>query len=199
MDRAEETRYTLLQRACDLNDQQAWDEFEAHYRRFILYILHQVGVPQDEVEDVAQQTLLTLTKNLHLYQRDQAKFRSWLSAVIRHEASTHLKKRRRRELRVSLYGDRSESLLNTLQSDSEIEARIEKEWMIYISNLAMERVREVFKGKALEVFELGLDGQSVDEIAGKTGLTTASVYTLRKRVKKRLYFEIRTITASLEP
>ena len=62
-----------------------------------------------------------------------------------------------------------------------------------------EMVKEVFQGQAIEVFELGLDGRSAAEIAESTGLSVASVYTLRKRVKKRLYLEIRALVAELEP
>lgn len=49
------------------------------------------------------------------------------------------------------------------------------------------------------VFELSLDGHSAATIAEQTGLSVASVYTLRKRVKKRLYLEIRAVAAELEP
>ena len=37
------------------------------------------------------------------------------------------------------------------------------------------------------------------EISEKTGLTISSVYTLKKRVKKRLYLEIRALCSELEP
>ncbi len=37
------TRYTLLQRACDLHDEKAWEEFVGHYCRFIFYILGQMS------------------------------------------------------------------------------------------------------------------------------------------------------------
>lgn len=81
----------------------------------------------------------------------------------------------------------------------EIDALIEEEWTTYIANLAMERVRATFQGQAVKVFELGLDGLSAEQIAEQTDLTVQSVYTLRKRVKKRLYLEIRALTADLEP
>lgn len=193
------TRHTLLKRACDPNDQHAWTEFVERYRRFIFYILHQVGVPKDEVEDVAQQILLRLTSDLPGYDRSRAKFRTWLSSVIRHAAIDYIKKIRRREVRLAEFEDRSNLDELTEPNESELDLLIENEWTNYVGNLAMERVQKVFQGKAIRVFELGLDGYCANEIARQTGLTTASVYTLRKRVKKRLYLEIRAITAELEP
>ena len=83
-------------------------------------------------------------------------------------------------------------------STPEIENIIEKEWAAYIASQAMNRVRENFQGQAIEVFELGLDGHSAAHIAEKTKLTVATVYTLKKRVKKRLYLEIRQLSSELE-
>jgi RNA polymerase sigma-70 factor (ECF subfamily) len=81
---------------------------------------------------------------------------------------------------------------------AEINVQIEKEWATYIGTLAMKRMHNVFQGQAVEVFELGLDGMSAADIAERTGLSVSSVYTLRKRVKARLYREIRALAAELE-
>ncbi len=191
------TRYTLLQRACDLSDERAWEEFVGHYRRFIFYILHEMGVAAGDIEDVAQQVLLSLTKDLSSYDSARARFRTWLSTVIRNAALAHFRKQRNRQTRIRVFGE--EQQIDGLMHLSEIDQRIEQEWEAYVANMAMDRVRGVFRGQAIEVFELGLDGRSATEIAARTGLSVASVYTLRKRVKKRLYLEIRAIVAELEP
>ncbi|VGO11744.1 hypothetical protein PDESU_00290 [Pontiella desulfatans] len=193
----DQTRYTLLQRACDLHDEQAWEEFVGHYRRFIFYILNELGVAACDIEDVAQQVLLSLTKDLPGYDRARARFRTWLSTVIRNAAFAHFRKQKNRQARISVFGE--EQSLEAMAQPSEIDQRIEQEWAAYVANLAMERVKGVFQGQAIEVFELGLDGLPTADIAEKTGLSTASVYTLRKRVKKRLYLEIRALVAELEP
>lgn len=191
------TRYTLLQRACNLNDEEAWEEFVGHYRRFIFYILHEMGVAAGDIEDVAQQVLLSLTKDLPGYDRERARFRTWLSTVIRNAALAHFRKQRNRQSRIRVFGQ--EQNIDGQVHHSEIDQRIELEWEAYVANMAMERVRGVFKGQAIEVFELGLDGRSAAEVAEMTGLSVSSVYTLKKRVKKRLYLEIRAIVAELEP
>jgi hypothetical protein len=40
--------YTLLERAVDLDDEVAWQELIAQYRRFIPYVLRGMGVPVDD-------------------------------------------------------------------------------------------------------------------------------------------------------
>ena len=197
MNEHNQTRYTLLQRACDLHDEQAWEEFVGHYRRFIFYILKEIGVAEGDIEDVAQQVLLSLTKDLSSYDSSRARFRTWLSSVIRNAALVHFRKQKISQARIRILGE--EQNMESMIQPSDIDRRIEKEWAAYVANIAMKRVREVFRGRAVEVFELGLDELSAAEIAAKTGLSVSSVYTLRKRVKKRLYLEIRALVAELEP
>jgi RNA polymerase sigma-70 factor (ECF subfamily) len=156
-----------------------------------------LGVPKNEIEDIFQKVLVTLTNSLPNYDQSKARFRTWLSSVIRNIALAHLKGEQGYQKRVGKLQD--ESYLVQLENTEEIEQLIDQEWAMYISSQAMMRVRKVFKGQAIEAFELGLDGLSADEISQRTGLTVASVYTLRKRVKKRLYIEILELTADLEP
>lgn len=192
-----QTRHTLLRRACDVRDERAWVEFVQNYRRFILYILHQVGVAPDDVEDLTQQILLALTRDLPRYDRSRARFRTWLSTVIRNAAMVHFRKQHSQRKHLSVF--EGEQSLDLTDRAPEITRLIEQEWSTYVANLAMKRVRDVFQGQAIEAFELGLDGLSAAEISERTGLSVSSVYTLRKRVKKRLYLEIRAVASELEP
>lgn len=191
------TRYTLIQRACDLKDERAWEELIGHYRRFIFYILQQIGVVAGDIDDVAQQVMVALTKNLPNYDSSRARFRSWLSGMIRNIALAHFRKLKNDRDRIHGFGEKQQ--LETFEQPSEIDRRIETEWASYVSTLAMNRVKKVFQGQAIEVFELGLDGYSATDIAAKTDLTVSSVYTLRKRVKKRLCLEVLALVAELEP
>ena len=191
-----QTRHSLLLRAFDLEDEDAWEEFVQQYHRFILCVLNQLGVPRDDLQDLSQQILIALARDLPRYDRERARFRTWLSTIVRNKANTYFRKSyslKKTLDRVSL--ERGEE--GELKAP-DIENIIEKEWAAYIGSLAMERVRGSFEGQAIEVFELGLDGHSAAQIAEKTKLTVATVYTLKKRVKKRLYLEIRNLTSELE-
>jgi RNA polymerase sigma-70 factor (ECF subfamily) len=194
----EATRHTLICRACDTGDQAAWTEFDRIYRRFIVFILGQLGVEREDIDDLTQQIMVALTRDLPGYDRKKAGFRTWLSAVIRHAALAHLQRQRKARQRVTLAGTNPE-IHGSSFNVPEIDRRIENEWATYLASLAMERVREKFQGSAMDVFERSLDGSTVESIAAETGLSVASVYTLRKRVKKRLYLEIRALIGELEP
>jgi RNA polymerase sigma-70 factor (ECF subfamily) len=192
----EHTSYTLLQRAHDTDDEEAWSRFVAHYRRFILYILRELGVALDDRDDLTQQILIGLTKNLPKYDREQSSFRTWLGTVIRNAAYSHFRKQQCRPSDLCELKD--DPLHEGLRHPAEVEQWIETEWATYIANQAMGRVRQAFKGQSVQAFEMGLDGCPAAEIAEATGLTVSSVYTLTKRVKKRLYLEVRALTAELE-
>lgn len=191
------TRHTLLGRAFSVDDQGAWQQLVAHYRRFIFYVLREMGVPREEVDDIFQKVLIALSQSLPSYDRDKARFRTWLSSVIRNTAISHLKKEQGYQKRVGKLDD--PSYLQQLGNPEEVDAMIEREWASYIADQAMAKVKQAFKGQAIDVFELSLDGLSTEAIAEKTGLAISTVYTLRKRVKKRLYLEILELTQDLEP
>ncbi|GHC42407.1 sigma-70 family RNA polymerase sigma factor [Roseibacillus persicicus] len=191
-----QTRHSLLQRATDLKDEDAWEQFAQQYHRFILCVLHQLGVPRDDLEDLTQQVLIALTRDLPRYDRDRARFRTWLSTIIRNKANSYFRKQYSQKRCLDAVSAGPEVQQEFKAPD--IAEIIEKEWAAYIGSLAMKRVKESFQGQAIEVFELGLDGHSAAEIAEKTNLTVATVYTLKKRVKKRLYLEIRNLASELE-
>ena len=52
------TRQTLIDRARDPNDGQAWDEFTDYYASFIRMVLMKLQVPRDDLEDLSQDVLL---------------------------------------------------------------------------------------------------------------------------------------------
>ena len=190
------TRHTLLQRATNLKDEEAWEELVNHYRHFNLCVLNQIGVPREDLDDLSQQILIALTQSLSSYDRERARFRVWLSSIIRNKANSYFRKQYSTRKCLNRMSD--EHRIRDEISVPEIEQIVEKEWAAYIASQAMNRVRENFQGQAIEVFELGLDGHSAAHIAEKTKLTVASVYTLKKRVKKRLYLEIRQLASELE-
>ena len=196
MIQAHQTRHTLLRRARDGGDERAWDELVQHYRRFIHHILKELGVAIDDAEDLSQQILVVLNRDLASYDRSRARFRTWFGTVIRNVAFEHFRKEKSTQKKLHRFG--CEQALDGVGATPEVTGLIEREWSTYIANVAMENVRSLFKGQAIEVFELSLEGHSADEIAERSGLTVASVYTLRKRVKKRLYLEIRALSEDLE-
>ena len=188
-------------RAKNPNDHQAWEDFVEYYGNFIYIVISSMKLPVDQRDDLVQTVLIRLWKNLSKYDEnhERARFRSWLGTIIRNEVNRHYSKQNRKKNRetnaedlgidLAFFEDKSEDNFNSY---------IEKEWQVYISNLAMKELEKIFTGNALEVFSMTLDGISVKEISEQLNIKEDSVYMLRSRVKARFSKEVKRLRDELE-
>ena len=197
MSEPHKTSYTLLGRALDTNDEVAWEQLCNHYRKFIYFILQDMQAPQSDIDDIAQQCLISLMSNLKKYDRTKGRFRSWFKRVIANTAIMQYRKSAAIQKKLNRYAEELDSS-ETSSSDTPFEYYIEKEWKRYLYDKSLERVRKHFRGQAVEVFMLFSSGKSVNEVAELTGLTPNSVQGLRNRVKKALISEIQNLSNELE-
>ena len=187
------TRKTLLMRAVNQKDQDAWEEFVAYYKPFIGIILKYLNVKQNNIEDLSQNVILNLWKKLDSFDPSRCKFRTWLSAVIRNAVMTFSIKDNKDRNRDHKYYEETSRF-----SQDNLEAVFDREWKTYLTNVALENIKKNFSGKAIEVFLLSLDNKSIDEIAEELDLKANSVYRLRKRVQEQLMLEIKRLRMELE-
>ena len=190
------TSHTLLERACQLDDQDAWGQLYKRYLTFTYYQLRKLGLSDSAAEEVCQQVFVEISKKLRSYDREKGKFRSWFSQVILNTGRMYLRK----EITHQKYVNRAHDLqqISAAFENSEVEELIQKEWDNYLLNIVIEVARRKFSGTMLQVFTLDLEGASIDAISRKTGLGRDSIYTFRNRVKKTLRQELDSIKKDLE-
>ena len=58
------TRQSLLIRAKDPTDEEAWAEFVKYYEKFIFHLLHRLNINADDFNDLVQEVLIKLWKSL---------------------------------------------------------------------------------------------------------------------------------------
>ncbi|MDD7984034.1 sigma-70 family RNA polymerase sigma factor [Lentisphaera marina] len=190
------TRYTLIQRAQNSPDNDTWEEFVSSYKKFIFYMLNQMQVPQNLIDDLAQEILLNLWSKLSLYAKEKGKFRSWLTRVIRNSATDSLKKEQR-------YNKRQENASEVLElleniSESDFEKIIDREWRSYMVEITLDSLESQLSETAIEVFKLSLKQLPTEEIAAQMNITTGSVYTLKNRVKEKFSRRLKQLVRELE-
>ncbi|MCM8532292.1 MAG: sigma-70 family RNA polymerase sigma factor [Lentisphaeraceae bacterium] len=191
------TRLSLIQRAKNTEDQSAWDDFVKYYKSFIEVVLYESRVPLTESQDLCQDILIKVWKGLpkYEYQKGKAKFRTWLSMVIKNAMINHMKKLARKK-------PNSEVPLNeaiTVEIDeSDIEKIIKNEWMNHLTSVALDNVSQAFSGQAIEVFKLSLKGRTAKEISAELSITEDSVFVLRSRVKSKVVKEIELLRSEIE-
>ncbi len=191
------TRISLLELAQSGKDHPAWEELLDYYRPFIRRILIHLKVPVSDVDDVCQLTLVRLWKDLVNYEHQpkRARFRSWLSHLIHSTAvDWHRQQRRNREAMDADSPEVSEMLIE----ESTLEQQIEEEWRDHIIGLALERLKTIFSGNAVDVFVRSVEGDSAAKISADLNMSEESVYVLKHRVKKRLVREAYELRRELE-
>lgn len=193
------TRKTLLCRALNPDDHDAWEEFVSFYEKFIYSILYRMNIHPNEFDDLVQEILVHLWDKLNRYDSNKGKFRTWLSTVVRNLVFSYLDSNQRRYNRRSrLEGDPQAIEAFHPVSSSDFERMVEKEWKLHLSNLALERLGKKFTGNAIEVFSLSLQGISNQEISERLGITKNSVKSLKTRVRSKFIDEMEWLIRNLE-
>jgi len=194
-----QTRLTLIQRAQDQSDEAAWSEFVEIYKNYIYVIIRKMGINDKDCEDILQQVLLKLWKTLpdFEYGKNKSKFRTWLGTITHSSTMDFFRRQASQDRRIEGATNAQMTHLNTINKP-EIEEMAEREWRLYITNLAMNNIEQFFSGKAIDVFKMSIKGQSNQQISEDLGVKLETVYILKNRVKKRLTEEIKQLKAQYE-
>ena len=196
-----QTRNSLLIRAKNPKDQQAWEEFVKYYKTFIFMLLRQMNISQHDCEDLTQTVLIKIWKKLETFDPKRAKFRTWLSTVIRNTVFNHWSAQKSRSDREGEYGGHSaltKAPPSGLPSSPEFEAIFQREWEAYLANKALTNIQGEFKARAMEIFEMSLKSMSTAEIAEKLEVNASTVTRSRNSVRDRLIQEVRRLSQELE-
>jgi len=192
----QQTRQTLIERLRDKYDEESWQTFTQIYQRYIYVVIRRMNISHSETEDLVQEVLFKIWNKLpdFQYSPDKAKFRTWLSMVIKNKVLNYLESSKSHKNKL----DKAAAQEVKLYSEHEVDSIIQKEWENYITNMAMERIKGSFPGQAIKVFELTLEGKSIQEISAELGIKENTVYKSKNRVKAKLINEIANLRLELE-
>src|SRR5512144_1818270 len=89
------TRYSLLSRLGNWDDQQSWKDFFDAYWRLIYGIAINAGLTPAEAQDVVQETVICVSKNIAKFKRDRGlgSFKGWLRNIVRWRIADQFHKR----------------------------------------------------------------------------------------------------------
>lgn len=196
MDEPFVTKKSLLIKIQDQKDENAWEDFVSYYEEFIKKILIYFKIPSHDRDDLVQEILLKIWNNVKKFDYDpnRAKFRTWLQTVIRNSIYDFWKKKKVAVKSLSI----DEIEIETESTSHEIDEKVEREWKMHVTSLALKNLEASFKGNAIDVFKDSLNGKDIKEIAQSYNLTEKSIYVLRKRVETKLIQEIQEIKNEIE-
>lgn len=175
-----DTRSSLLRRVGDPGDGAGWREFDAIYRPLLMRYAQRRGADADLAEDVAQECLLAVSKQIARFERRRS-FRAYLRAMVDHKLCDALAKK---------HGPTgvSEETLAELRDPSPIPSELwVKHWNEGVARMLGGRLRGTFAAHTLQAFEMYvLDERPVGEICETLGMTANQVYVAKSRVARHL-------------
>ena len=182
-----DTRQSLLIRA-QTGETAAWRDLTALYRPLILGWLNRQGVPARDLEDLSQEVLLCVVKQLPGFQPSghRGAFRTWLRTIVCRRAADYWRTIDADTLAQGGSGPTA-ALQAIADPDSELNRQWDEEHDRYVLNCLLDLVEEEFEPVTLKAFRrLALDGVSGAEAAQELGLSVAAVYVAKSRVMARI-------------
>ncbi len=194
------TRYSLLSRLQNWDDQDSWRDFFDTYWRLIYSFALKSGLTEAESQDVVQETIISVARNIQKFRRDRSlgSFKGWLKNITRWRIADQLRKRTR------LDGEEDTAVAGRFQdtdmmevsdpADPGLESIWEEEWQANLLEAAMKRVKRRVKEEQYQMFDLYVLKQwPVRKVADTLGVTIGQVYLAKHRISALIRKEIRVL------
>jgi len=198
------TRYSLLSRLHNWDDQESWKVFFDTYWKLIYEVAIKSGLTEAEAQDVVQETIVSVAKDIHSFKRSRklGSFKGWLRNLIRWRIHDQV----RRRIPPTTPGSLAFSETQTAFALDEIpdpagismEDAWEKEWQQNLFDAAVERVKRRVKEEHYQMFDLYvLKKWPVSRVAKTLRVSSGQVYLAKHRVARLIKKEIQALERRL--
>jgi RNA polymerase sigma-70 factor (ECF subfamily) len=206
------TRHSLLNRLKDWEDRSSWQQFFDLYWRLIYNVGRHAGLNDAESQDLVQETVLGVAKNIGAFNTDPARgsFKAWLMHQTRWRIADQMRRRGpanptpqagpgRPPNPAEDSGDSTGPAEGVTAADGELEAVWDHEWQRHVMHGALERLKGRVSARQYQLFDLHvLQGLSVGETARTMGVSQASVYMAKYRLSRLLHEECERLDQAAE-
>jgi RNA polymerase sigma-70 factor (ECF subfamily) len=182
-----ETRQSLLLRA-QTGETDAWKDLTDLYRPLILAWLARQGVPAGDLEDLCQEVLFSVVKNLPGFQHSgqRGAFRAWLRTIVCSRTADYWRASDA-GLQASGGSGATAALQQIADPDSELNRQWDHEHDRFVLQCLLDLIEQEFEPITLRAFRrLALDGASGAQAAHELGLSVTAVYVAKSRVMARI-------------
>lgn len=196
------TRYTLLSRLQNWNDDESWKDFFNTYWHLIYSVARKSGLTDVEAQDVVQETVISVAKHIHKFRLDRklGSFKGWLRNLTRWRIADQLRKRTRlaSESEHSEAGEPLPDFLPELPEQSS-DPKWDEEWRANLLQAAIDRVKLQIREEQYQIFDLVVLRQwPVSRVTSTLGVSAARVYLAKHRVAALIKKEVRTLRKQWE-
>jgi RNA polymerase sigma-70 factor (ECF subfamily) len=191
------TRQSLLSRLRDWDDRDSWEDFFNTYWRFIYQMALRSGLNDAEAQEVVQETVITVAKQIPGFRYDPAKgsFKGWLLKTTQWRIGDQFRKRRKS---IPLGLDPGDASETNSESAGEGEVSVgdagsswDTLWQENLLEVALEHVKRRADPREFQMFDLVVNrGWTVLKVAEKLNATRAHVYYARAKIARKIRREI---------
>jgi RNA polymerase sigma-70 factor (ECF subfamily) len=181
----ENTRTSLLGRACQ-GEESAWRRVVELYQPLIRGWLLRQQVAAQEAEDLTQDVLAVLVKQLPRFEHAgrPGAFRAWLRTVTVNRARAYW---RAGSARVAVVQTAVAQIEELADPDSALSRLWDEEHDAHVLRRLLALMEQEFEPATLQAFRrLTFEGASGQEVAAALGMSLAAVYGAKSRVLQRL-------------
>jgi RNA polymerase sigma factor (sigma-70 family) len=193
------TRVTLLAKLKKTENEAAWLEFENTYRGFILSLIVRMGINQQDAEDISQAVLTKVWQKIEdfEYNQNKGKFHNWLAAMTRNTVKDFFRTKKNFITGRDSVEYQEDYINIEEQVLPDIENLAREEWVLHITNLAWNNIKDEIYETKQEVFKLVSSEVPNKEIARKLGISETSVRVYKAEVFEKMRAEINRLNQEL--
>jgi RNA polymerase sigma-70 factor (ECF subfamily) len=191
-----ETSASLLERLRRRPDEASWQRLVDLYTPLLRGWLRRHFVPHDDVDDLVQEVLAVLVRQLPDFHYDPSKgsFRGWLRTITLNQLRMWWRSRQGRAL-ASGDSDMARKLDELADPHSALSRLWEREHNQHLARRLLELSEGDFEATTWQAFRrVALDGAEPPAVAAELGISVNAVYLAKYRVLRRLRQELQGLT-----
>jgi RNA polymerase sigma-70 factor (ECF subfamily) len=184
-----DTNETLLERVRKTDAHDAWKLFYEQYWAVILGYARKLGLNEHQAEEVLQETMVALMRQLpeFQYDRNRGKFRNFLLTIVHRKSLAALRRaRRERDTKVPWETVQHEQ---PDEAPARLTAEMLERWQESVLEAVLQQLArdERIGTDTLAVFRAYvIEGLPASEVAARFGLKENAVYQIKNRLSRRV-------------
>jgi RNA polymerase sigma factor (sigma-70 family) len=192
------TRYSLLSRLKNWQDDESWREFFDTYWHLIYAVALKSGLTDAEAQEVVQETIICVAKNIQKFKRDRklGSFKGWLRNLTHWRIADQLHRRAKMLQSDAAFASQSLCSLEEIpeQPSEAVASEWESEWQRNLLKAALDQVKRHVREEQYQLFDLYVIRQwPVDRISQTLGVSATRVYLAKYRITRLLKKEVRRL------
>src|SRR5947199_8173240 len=193
------TRRSLVDRLANWDDRERWQEFFDTYWKLIYSAARKSGLTDAEAEEVVQETVITVAKNIEKlkYDPNRGSFKGWLLQITRWRIVDQFRKREPGNAKAPRTAeDRLTATIERLPDSrvDDLDAVWDAEWKENLFEGAIARVKKKVDPKQFQIFDCYVRKEwPARKVAAQLRVSVGQVYLTRHRISALIKKEVKTL------